>query len=238
MMDFSFEKLGNSRKEGVRGPKPTSPRLNSEVLGDRRQMIRAGLPALSPTALGFALGAPRGAEVLDKVLVNRSIAITSTAGSRPGRRAESPVGKAGTADRGAGVSGRPAETDGRTGGRAGPHRLLVPADLLEDLPESRECVNCGSIQTPLWRRDGTGHYLCNACGLYSKMNGLSRPLIKPQKRVVSASAALPCSPAPSGALPLGPGSPSPAPPDRTCPRGGTRGGPSAGPSGTPGSPVV
>ncbi|GLC40461.1 hypothetical protein PLESTM_001074100 [Pleodorina starrii] len=39
------------------------------------------------------------------------------------------------------------------------------------------CSNCGTTQTPLWRKDReTGCTMCNACGIYKQTHGFDRPV--------------------------------------------------------------
>ncbi|KAI8064624.1 hypothetical protein BC940DRAFT_305533 [Gongronella butleri] len=52
------------------------------------------------------------------------------------------------------------------------------------------CANCRTTMTPLWRRDGEGNTICNACGLYYKLHNVHRPvsmkrsIIKRRKRLM------------------------------------------------------
>ncbi|KAJ7164395.1 hypothetical protein C8R46DRAFT_998144 [Mycena filopes] len=39
-----------------------------------------------------------------------------------------------------------------------------------------ECRNCGTRKTSTWRRNKAGEQVCNACGVYERMNGIPRPL--------------------------------------------------------------
>lgn len=38
------------------------------------------------------------------------------------------------------------------------------------------CANCGTSTTTLWRRNGEGEPVCNACGLYYKLHQVNRPM--------------------------------------------------------------
>ncbi|KAG0203828.1 hypothetical protein BGX28_004033 [Mortierella sp. GBA30] len=48
-------------------------------------------------------------------------------------------------------------------------------DESEQTPPT-QCTNCNTLKTPLWRRDQNGLPLCNACGLFLKLHGRTRPL--------------------------------------------------------------
>lgn len=66
---------------------------------------------------------------------------------------------------------RSAEPDSQ----AGP-KELGPTVKPDPDKKVTECDNCGTMKTPLWRKDPQGKTLCNACGLFLKLHGTTRPL--------------------------------------------------------------
>ncbi|KAG5721838.1 hypothetical protein E4T56_gene14416 [Termitomyces sp. T112] len=58
-------------------------------------------------------------------------------------------------------------------------------------PVRTPCVNCGTVETPLWRRDAEGNSICNACGLYQKSRSKPRPSSMPSTKPRSAKQTCP-----------------------------------------------
>lgn len=57
------------------------------------------------------------------------------------------------------------------------HRHLPELESAKS-PQSprRVCTNCGETQTRRWRKSKEGAMVCNACGIYERVNGCQRPL--------------------------------------------------------------
>ena len=48
------------------------------------------------------------------------------------------------------------------------------------------CSNCSTYTTTLWRRNGDGLPVCNACGLYKKLHKVNNNKIKKKKFLIKS----------------------------------------------------
>ncbi|KAK7045209.1 GATA zinc finger domain-containing protein [Favolaschia claudopus] len=68
-------------------------------------------------------------------------------------------------------------------------QALIDADEGGQVPNLMEmmdgprCTHCGTFKTSVWRRNKEGEQICNACGVYLRVNGRERPLTLPQSKV-------------------------------------------------------
>ncbi|KAF7336872.1 Pleiotropic drug resistance ABC transporter protein [Mycena venus] len=65
-------------------------------------------------------------------------------------------------------------------------QALIGRDSEDDelmVGDGPQCSHCGTYKTSVWRRNKDGEQVCNACGVYSRINGRERPLTTKQSKV-------------------------------------------------------
>lgn len=68
-----------------------------------------------------------------------------------------------------------------------PNNNLVGSSVIKKSScDYKECANCGVNDTPLWRKYND-HNLCNACGIYFRVNGFHRPFLPNMRKLLSSA---------------------------------------------------
>lgn len=67
--------------------------------------------------------------------------------------------------------------------------IPAPSSNTTSSEEAPICSNCGTDNTPLWRRDHNMLLLCNACGLYLKIHKTHRPLLLRKRQQLNSTRA-------------------------------------------------